>query len=1322
MPVDASTLDRRRTLGPPAPPPTPAQQHVAALLGHPPMAHVPVHDAPPPPPRKPYHPAVPSHDNAARSTNIAATRQRSMHGPAAPLSLPHLQTREPLNIFGQPSPTGRLSISDQIRDARLLYGSHMPKIQQQAALNFVRGAKGDDETISRALPVAQAGIPLGEVAGSVVSALRHLDEGTRTGVIAGFPNNSVFNAASKKKLAGVYHLPPNPSDQEALRAIFNKRGSYISDVGHNLITGALHAPVGLAAGTYASAKAIEAAATGNTKPASEIYKGTMAYVTDPKEMFRRDPLTYLLAGYAGARGAGNVAGKAAGLEGGVQTITPRGLAAERVLPGGDIEEVTREVPVGRFSRNALDYGAQRLKGAAIERSGLLSRQAVKKASGRVTRLTTTERDVAIRNLVKPVLDKMHRASKTEQKAALAAHGQNVTPGELRSFYEGRIPDLEQRVRTSDDATSRAAAVRELRAVRGAARDWAGIEKKVGNEPSAAMSGLLDAYRGAVRTNERQLQAEGLLDPAVSIPREHLPRDVIVGKPAAVAPPVTSPRRVQSAPPPGETVTPTGHVVGGVYQQGPVRVRVLGPGEDGASTRFEVLSDTSGRDAFPAGQVIEHAGSAQNHVRLDGEPIGAPMSDAGVSYRVSRMEGPSTAELDPHEPLTGAEAAYYNGDHYLITADRARGGPIAKMHIALDDQNRVLHVENVQVERDFRNTTTGMKLLQHAVDEAEKRGYSITADFRNERLGQIAAKVFQRRGYTRQDEGGFTAYRPAPPAPSPPSAPSAPGPTADPVYFPHRQPTSLRASIGRLRGTPSAANRIYGHRFDENTGTLLQQGRVDITPHQALRALTEPNQALYAARHMADQRANFAIPGERGMLYDKDRLTAIKRETPVTPGASARAIVSEGLLDNPEIRGGQAVLPEGYDLLPKQIADDLRGRFASTDQPGLLSRAGLSATNAFRWWALTARPAWLVSNIIGNTAQALVAGAGPVSGYRALAKERSLRVPGTGKSLDFRLPGRDYSGVVPLNAEWQGFITRQLAPSRGILPGTGRRSPASAIREANVTNENWARRAVYLRHALPEYGKSIDALTKAKSAEERLPHVVNTVDRFLGNFSHGKYGDLAVSVPFIRWLTFITRLTLKELPQHHPGRALALHQLGLLGNAAVAQQGIVNASLEGSIPVGGRDVRTQAINPFATISQLAGFDPTGRYDTPTFSGVLGSLNPFLQAAYTTLSGHEFQSPQFAPLASQTMSGHLALGANQLASTLPAYSLLLGRPTFGEKPSGQSRLSLAFPQPKPTFLDRLFGYSVVGETPVDRRNMALKNFYLLEQNAKAKGGIR
>lgn len=1049
-------------LGHPAPPPAPHDlpiQHVA---------------------RTPYVESVPSHDvPAVRDQHQRERRFASLAGPPPPMQLPHLQAHLPLDIYGKPSPLGRLSVADQVQSAQQMH-MPLPPSLQKSGQQFVKDAP-KNETLDRALPLAAAGLPLQSAGGAILRALQGLNTADRTGVIAGFPNNSVLNAASKKQIASAYHLPPNPSDADALRALLNPHSSYWSDVGHNLFTGALKAPLGLAAGTYASGKAIVDAAQGNTKPAQEIFKGTMDYVSNPKENFRRDPLTYLLAGHGGLKAGGALAGRAMGLEGGIQTITPRNLAAEVVGQGGDVSEVTRPIEIGRYSKNALNYGAQRLKGRLAEGNQKLSDRLVGKASGQVTRLTDTERDVAIRNLVKPVLDKMHRASKDEQKAALAAHGQNVTPGELKTFYEGRVPQIEETIRTTQDATHRAAAVRELRAVKGAAKDWARIEQKVGNTPSPAMSGLLDSYRGAVRKNEAQLQAEGLLDPLTAMQREELPRDVVAS------------------------------------------------------------GSTSGGQA---------------------------------------------------------------------------------------------------------------------------------------------------------------------------------------TYFPHRQPPSAKAALQRMRLGSTTGNRVYGHRFDENTGTLLRQGRTDITPRPALKALAEPNQALYAARHLADQRARFAIPGEKDMLYDPQRLTAIKKDTtPDAPSASAQQIVTHGLLDNPEIRGGQAILPDGYDLIPKQIADNLRGRFASTEQRSGLSRAGQQATNAFRWWALTARPAWLASNIAGNTIQAAVAGAGPTSFYRALNKERSLHLPGTSKTLDFRLPGKDYGGVVPLNAEWQGFITRQLQPSRGILPGTGRRNPFDVIRDTNVSNENWARRAVYLRHALPEYGKNIDDLMQAKTAEERLPHVTKIVDRFLGNFSHhGITRDLAMAVPFVRWLTFITKLTLKDLPLHHPGRATLLHLVGNLGNAAVAQEGIVNQSLQGSIPVGGRDVRTQAWNPFATVPQLAGFDPTSKYDQPTFSGVLGSLNPFLQAGYTTLSGHEFQSPSFAPLASNNLEGRAALGANQLASMIPAFSLAFGRPTFGAKATGQSRMSLAFPQPTPSLLDRLIGYNLIGETPVNRRNMALKNFMLLEQNAKAKGGIR
>src|SRR5262249_32565323 len=151
-----------------------------------------------------------------------------------------------------------------------------------------------------------------------------------------------------------------------------------------------------------------------------------------------------------------------------------------------------------------------------------------------------------------------------------------------------------------------------------------------------------------------------------------------------------------------------------------------------------------------------------------------------------------------------------------------------------------------------------------------------------------------------------------------------------------------------------------------------------------------------------------------------------------------------------------------------------------------------------------------------------------------------------------LPGTDYGPTIPATVQNQGMVAQLLRPKRGLMPRSDR-LPQNPLRVANVTSENWARRALWLRHAIPEHGHHINALTAAKTAEERAPVIVKTVDRFLGNFSHGR-GRYVAAVPFLGWLTFITKHTLYDLPVHSPARALLLSRLGDLGNAAADYQG------------------------------------------------------------------------------------------------------------------------------------------------------------------------
>jgi hypothetical protein len=469
--------------------------------------------------------------------------------------------------------------------------------------------------------------------------------------------------------------------------------------------------------------------------------------------------------------------------------------------------------------------------------------------------------------------------------------------------------------------------------------------------------------------------------------------------------------------------------------------------------------------------------------------------------------------------------------------------------------------------------------------------------------------------------------------------------ANPFYVPHRPLVRGRERVMPRRSTSILAARegtIHGR-----TGHLLKTGNLDLSMRPVIERLAQPGDAAAAAHFLNDIRAKHGVHVSPGDAFDPSREQLISATT------NAEAAMTDGydvLRANIPKQHSAGVVPEGdWMLVPKPLWDERIAHFAPQQQ-GSLDRFGHELTNAFRWYALSARPAWLASNIVGNTAQAFLGGVGPVSAYRAIDKTK-----GIGKHL----PGRDYGDVIPATVPFGGMVTQMLAPRRGLLPRSDR-LPQNPLRAANVTTENWARRALYLRHAIPEYGHDIESLVNAKTAEERAPRVVKIVDRFLGQFGHGK-GRYVALVPFLGWLTFITKHTLIDLPIHHPARALLLARLGDLGNAGAGYEGLLNSSLQGAIPAGEGDqgpvgpttnfVRTGALNPWATITQLANFDPREPTGQPNFAGAVGAINPFGQIAYAAATGHELDAPQFTGPTTLSPEDRGAYILGQLLGTVP-----------------------------------------------------------------------
>jgi hypothetical protein len=528
----------------------------------------------------------------------------------------------------------------------------------------------------------------------------------------------------------------------------------------------------------------------------------------------------------------------------------------------------------------------------------------------------------------------------------------------------------------------------------------------------------------------------------------------------------------------------------------------------------------------------------------------------------------------------------------------------------------------------------------------------------------------------------------------------------PFYIHHE--LAQRRGGGRVFGRGSGSGGVQGPTtsLEHRTGGALASGNIDFSARPFLRNLAEPGNAAAAVDELQVLRSRFGTPVQAGDHLRSDEVL-MPRDTASPSGRAEGAGNPASIINANFFETDRGVVPPGdWVAVPRAAAEQTQRSFLRG--PMTRSQRGVrTATRAFKWNALLTRPAWLVSNVVGNTAEAALAGVGPKSLYRALDRSGTV-----GR----RLPGRDYGGVIPRNVEQAGFFTRQLAGRKGLLGMS--KNPLVA---GNVTHENWLRRAVYLRHALPEYGKDIHALTVAKTAEERAPRVVNLVDRFLGNFAHQNLAEsTTLAFPFARWLWFITNQTLHELPLHHPGRALLLYRLGTLGEIASEQsQGLANQSTEGGIPLPrglldilgqGRQgiagpvtpiLRTGALNPWATVSQLAGFSNTEPTGQPSFSGAFSALNPFAQAVYNTATGREFSNPEFSTTQNPNLGTRASFFGNELLNLLPVGRLALGSTRFGQAPS--SPLS----QPKPSFWTRLLGYNVAGVSPVDTTLMNAKN---------------
>lgn len=408
----------------------------------------------------------------------------------------------------------------------------------------------------------------------------------------------------------------------------------------------------------------------------------------------------------------------------------------------------------------------------------------------------------------------------------------------------------------------------------------------------------------------------------------------------------------------------------------------------------------------------------------------------------------------------------------------------------------------------------------------------------------------------------------------------------------------------------------------------------------------------------------------------------------------------------------------YIVLPKQVGDQLVGEFGA-HRRGAALRAASTATDAWRYGTLFARPAWLAANMVSNPIQSAIGMADspgglariPVSYARTMSGKR---IPGT----DIHLPGRDYSAAVPgtvRDAGWFNDITQiQHAGANADTPvgraliGIANSAEGRAIRKyagagprgivrVNQWWENVVREATYLHQALPAAKKAVNGTKYSKVTDEvmahleagEIPRAAELVRDTLGDMRQKNRPNVRLVAPFYKWLTFASKLALVTLPLKMPIRNELLQALGregmkeinALGGPALGfQQGAIPFDAETRTAADGNPhqfakmLATRNINTLATPAE---FLKTNSEGMPTIAGALSYGNPLASAALSTAFGRDLESGYTFKDADGNDLKPLEGGfdqffktlVNQEARTLPFVNLL-------DDPSGKPADALPF----------------------------------------------
>ena len=301
--------------------------------------------------------------------------------------------------------------------------------------------------------------------------------------------------------------------------------------------------------------------------------------------------------------------------------------------------------------------------------------------------------------------------------------------------------------------------------------------------------------------------------------------------------------------------------------------------------------------------------------------------------------------------------------------------------------------------------------------------------------------------------------------------------------------------------------------------------------------------------------------------------------------------------------------------------------------------------------LTLLPRTFSANVTGNAGLALLATFRPRALLLTLKLMRQNKLPAEVQSR----------GIYGMLAEAQAFDGRLQGKLKPFaLPVKGVKTWMSLLQRGNILSEDFARATLYvdglmtnsnraagrrffanMRKMDQEAQELFDAALKGTSNRPKIIAIqqasLQRAEDWLGSYRHGGAFEraAAVAVPFNQWYRHILRLTFITMPYDYPGRSAMLGTLAKMGEEYQKENGVWPDWMQDLLPfweeerktpygkqrvIGG--IRTSALNPFATASQVADFMPTGQGGGGALNSFVQLSSPILQTGIEIIGGMVF----------------------------------------------------------------------------------------------------